>query len=59
METAMSAKLTDEQRQRIHQRAALKAPTSSESVAETIVFLLDERSGSITGQNVVVDGGST
>ena len=58
METAMSGSLTDEQRQRIYQRTALKQPTSLESVAATVVHLLGEGSASITGQSVVVDSGT-
>jgi 3-oxoacyl-[acyl-carrier protein] reductase len=57
METAMSAGLTAEQRDRINKRTALKQPVSIESVAATVVFLLGEGAGSITGQNVGVDGG--
>jgi 3-oxoacyl-[acyl-carrier protein] reductase len=58
METAMSGSLTPEQRQRIHARTALKAPTSLESAAATIVFLLGEGAASITGQNLFVDSGT-
>ena len=58
METAMSGTLSNEQRQRIHARTALKAPTSLESVAATVVFLLGEGAASITGQNLFVDSGT-
>ena len=58
METEMSSALTAEQRQRIHARTALKAPTSLESAAATIVFLLGEGAASITGQNLFVDSGT-
>lgn len=58
METAMSGSLTDEQRQRIYQRTALKQATSLESVAATVVHLLGEGSASTTGQNIFVDGGT-
>jgi 3-oxoacyl-[acyl-carrier protein] reductase len=58
MDTAMSGSLSDEQRQRIHARTALKAPVSLESVAATVVFLLGEGAASITGQNVFVDSGT-
>ncbi len=58
METAMSGTLSDEQRQRIFERTALKQPTSLESVAQTVVFLLGPAASSITGQNVVVDSGT-
>lgn len=58
METAMSATLTDEQKDKIYQRTSLKAATSVRSVAETIAFLLSEKACSITGQNVHVDNGT-
>jgi len=58
METAMSGTLTDELRQRIYQRTALKQATSLESVAATVVHLLGDGAASITGQSVVVDSGT-
>jgi 3-oxoacyl-[acyl-carrier protein] reductase len=58
METAMSGALGESQRQRIHQRTALKRPASIDSVAETVVFLLGAGSSSITGQNLFVDSGT-
>jgi len=58
METAMSGKLGDEQKQRIHNRTALKRATSLESVAAAAVYLLGDGSGSVTGQNLFVDSGT-
>lgn len=58
METDMSASLSGEQRAKIHRRTALKTVTSLDSVAATVVFLLSEKSKSITGQNIFVDAGS-
>jgi 3-oxoacyl-[acyl-carrier protein] reductase len=58
MDTAMSATLSPEQRQRIYQRTALKSATRPESVADTVVFLLGEGAASITGQNIFVDSGT-
>ena len=58
MATEMSAKLDDEQKNRIFKRTSLKEPTSTYSVARTIEFLLSEDSGSITGQNIFVDSGT-
>ena len=55
METAMSSTLTEEQKDRIYKRTSLKAATSVYSVAETVAFLLSEKSCSITGQNIYVD----
>jgi len=58
METAMSGKLNEEQRQRIYNRTALKQATQLTSVAESVVFLLGESAASITGQNLFVDSGT-
>jgi len=58
METDMSSKLSDEQRIRIYERTSLKKATSIRSVAETVKFLLDGGSISITGQNIFVDSGT-
>jgi 3-oxoacyl-[acyl-carrier protein] reductase len=58
METEMSAALTDDQKARIYKRTALKEATSVESVADTVAFLLSDRSASITGQNIHVDAGT-
>ncbi len=58
METAMSASLSDDQKNRIYNRTAMKSPTSVNSVSETIAFLLSDGSVSITGQNIFVDSGT-
>lgn len=58
METAMSASLTDEQKDRIYKRTSLKQATSVISVAATVAFLLSEAAQSITGQNIFVDSGT-
>lgn len=58
METDMSAELTEEQKARIYKRTALKAPTSIDSVAATVDFLLSDKAASITGQNFHVDAGT-
>ena len=58
METAMSGKLTVEQKEKIYRRTALKSATSLESVAAATLFLLDEGAVSVTGQNLVVDSGT-
>ena len=58
METPMSQSLDAAQRERIFRRTALNAPTSPSSVAATIAFLLSDLSGSVTGQNFIVDAGS-
>ncbi len=58
METDMSASLTDEQKNRIYQRTALRQPTALSSVAAIIDYLLSPNSGSVTGQNFIVDAGT-
>lgn len=58
METAMSATLTDEQKDRIYKRTSLKQATSVKSVAETVAFILSNKALSITGQNIHVDAGT-
>jgi 3-oxoacyl-[acyl-carrier protein] reductase len=58
METEMSSTLSDQQKLRIYNRNSQKRPTSMESVAHTIKFLLSDQSESITGQNIFVDSGT-
>jgi 3-oxoacyl-[acyl-carrier protein] reductase len=58
METEMSGTLSDEQKDRIYKRTSLKQPTDTKSVANTIEFLLSDKSNSITGQNLNVDSGT-
>lgn len=58
METAMSATLTDEQKDRIYNRTSLKNATDVRSVAETVAFLMSDKACSITGQNIHVDNGT-
>lgn len=58
METAMSGTLSNEQRDRIFKRTSLKKPTTTESVANMIEFLMSDSSKSITGVNVFVDSGT-
>ena len=58
METEMSSTLSDNQKNRIYKRTSMKKPVEITSVAETIYFLLSEKSKSITGQNIHVDNGT-
>jgi len=58
METSMSSTLTDNQKNRIYLRTSLKEATNTKSVANTVEFLLSEKSQSITGQNIFVDNGT-
>jgi len=58
METEMTGELTEEQKERIYQRTALKQPANTTCVAAMVSFLLSEESKSITGQNLFVDSGT-
>lgn len=58
METEMSKKLSSEQKDKIYKRTSLKAETSIQSVARTVLFLLSEDAHSITGQVIHVDNGT-
>lgn len=58
METAMNAKLTQDHKNRIFKRTALKKETDMHSVAETVLFLASEKAKSITGQEIFVDSGT-
>ncbi|MFZ3577528.1 SDR family NAD(P)-dependent oxidoreductase [Virgibacillus sp. DJP39] len=58
METSMSEALTDEQKDRIYKRTSLKKETDVESVASTVLYLLSEKSKSITGTAIHVDNGT-
>lgn len=58
METSMSSGLTESQKDRIYNRTSLKQPTELSSVANTVEFLISEKSSSITGQNLFVDSGT-
>jgi 3-oxoacyl-[acyl-carrier protein] reductase len=58
METEMSSTLTSELRNRIFARTSLKIPTSTDSVAHTVKFILSDESRSITGQVINVDSGT-
>jgi 3-oxoacyl-[acyl-carrier protein] reductase len=54
----MSKKLSSEQKDKIYKRTSLKAETSIQSVARTVLFLLSEDAHSITGQVIHVDNGT-
>lgn len=58
METEMSGTLSEDQKNRISNRTSLGELTSLDSVAETISFLVSDKSNSITGQNIHVDSGT-
>jgi len=58
METSMSATLDSSQKDRIYKRTSLKVPTTTQSVANMIEFLISSDSLSVTGQNIHVDSGT-
>jgi 3-oxoacyl-[acyl-carrier protein] reductase len=58
METNISSKLTDEQKNKIYQRTSLKKATNIDSVAKTVYFLLSGKAESITGTVVNIDNGT-
>lgn len=58
METSMSKTLSDNQKDRIYKRTSLKEATDIQSVSNTVKFLMDEGSSSITGQVLHVDNGT-
>ena len=58
MDTNMSAKLTDEQKDRIYKRTSMKRATQEKSVAAMVAFLLSDKAGSITGDRISVDCGT-
>lgn len=55
METAMSEKLSTEQREKIYRRSPLGRAVEVESVAATVAFLIGLDSKSVTGQEFVVN----
>jgi 3-oxoacyl-[acyl-carrier protein] reductase len=57
IETDMSAAMDETARQAMRDAAFLKRTGQPEEMAETVLYLLSERSSFITGQTVVADGG--
>jgi 3-oxoacyl-[acyl-carrier protein] reductase len=57
IETDMTDRLTDEQKQAILQQVPLGTLGRPEHVARTVVFLASDAASYITGQNIHVDGG--
>ena len=51
--------MTDEQREQIVRRSALKRLVDVEDVANAVEFLLSDRAKNITGTVITVDAGST
>lgn len=59
VDTEMTQSMTDEQREQIVRRSALKRLVEVEDVAATVDFLLSEGAKSITGTVITVDAGNT
>ena len=59
IDTDMTEGLTAEQRDKIARRSALQRLACVEDVAETVEFLLSEKSKNITGTVITVDAGAT
>jgi 3-oxoacyl-[acyl-carrier protein] reductase len=59
VDTSMTEVMTDEQRQQIERRSALKRLVDVEDVANAVEFLLGDRSKNITGTVLTVDAGNT
>ena len=57
IETEMTAKLSEEQREQVRENIPLGRFGSPEDVVEVVAFLAGEEAGYITGQVVPVDGG--
>jgi 3-oxoacyl-[acyl-carrier protein] reductase len=57
--TDMTKAMTEEQRQKIERRSALKRLAEIEDVANAVEFLLSDRSKNITGTVLTVDAGNT
>lgn len=58
LDTDMTRSLTPEQRTRVRARSPLSREVTIDDVAASVLFLLSDAAGSITGTTLVVDGGS-
>ena len=57
--TEMTASLTDEQRQRIASRSALKRLAEADDVANAVSYLMSDAARNVTGTTLTVDAGNT
>ena len=54
----MSSTLSNEQKSKIFNRNSKKSPIEVNDIAETVEFLINEKSKGITGQVIHVDNGT-
>ncbi len=59
VDTSMTQGMTDEQRQQIERRSALKRLVNVEDIASAVDFLIGDQSKNITGTVLTVDAGNT
>lgn len=59
VDTAMTADLTDERRAQLRADQCLRAPVTPDGVARVICWLLSDGAAHVTGQEVVVDAGTS
>ncbi|HLH97781.1 MAG TPA: SDR family oxidoreductase [Xanthobacteraceae bacterium] len=59
LETEMTRSLSDEQRQSVARRSAMRRLVELDDVADAVEFLLSDKAKSITGTVLTVDAGST
>ena len=57
IDTAMTAKLTDDQRSKITERIPMGRMGTGNDISSLVLFLLSNEAGYITGQNIHVNGG--
>ena len=59
VDTDMTQELTDEHRQQIIRRSALKRLVEIDDIANSVDFLLSDKAKNITGTVLTVDAGNT
>jgi len=59
IQTDMTESITEEQRQQIERRSALRRLAGVDDVANAVEFLLSDKAKNITGTVITVDAGST
>jgi 3-oxoacyl-[acyl-carrier protein] reductase len=57
--TEMTRSMSEEQRERIARRSALRRSITSQDVAGAVAYLMSDRGKNITGTVITVDAGST